>query len=400
MPPQINVSEYTYDLPDERIAKFPLEDRSASKLLFYNKGSIEHLRFKSIPSLLPENTSLYFNNTKVIPARLAFQKATGAVIEIFLLQPTLPSPVISVAMEAKSPVVWKCMIGNTKRWKEGVLEKNIELEGATVKVEVKRLGTDEVQLSWDQPAARFVDVVDAIGKTPLPPYLHREAIENDKKTYQTVYSEKDGAVAAPTAGLHFTDEVISQLGSKNIVTNFLTLHVSAGTFQPIKTETAQDHVMHSEQIIIRRENLEQLLEPGRFNVAVGTTSMRTLESTYWYGVMLKQDQNAAFEIQKLFPYEQSAAIPSMSESMHEVLNKMDNLGVDELVGTTEIFIFPGYQFRVVNGLITNFHQPNSTLILLVAAFVGDDWRKVYCEALAGDYRFLSYGDSSLLIPGK
>ncbi|MEQ8412917.1 MAG: S-adenosylmethionine:tRNA ribosyltransferase-isomerase [Imperialibacter sp.] len=400
MPPQINVSEYTYDLPDERIAKFPLEDRSASKLLFYNKGSIEHLRFKSIPSLLPENTSLYFNNTKVIPARLAFQKPTGAVIEIFLLQPTLPSPVISVAMEAKSPVVWKCMIGNAKRWKEGVLERNIELEGTTVKVEIKRMGTAEVQLSWDQPAAGFVDVVDAIGKTPLPPYLHREAIENDKKTYQTVYSEKDGAVAAPTAGLHFTDEVISQLGSKNIVTNFLTLHVSAGTFQPIKTETAQDHVMHSEQIIIRRENLEQLLEPGRFNVAVGTTSMRTLESTYWYGVMLKQDQNAAFEIPKLFPYEQSAAIPSMSESIQVVLNKMDKLGVDELVGTTEIFIFPGYQFRVVNGLITNFHQPNSTLILLVAAFVGDDWRKVYCEALASDYRFLSYGDSSLLIPGK
>jgi len=400
MPRQINVSEYTYDLPDERIAKFPLEDRSASKLLFYNKGTIEHLRFSSIPGLLPENTSLYFNNTKVIPARLAFQKSSGALIEIFLLQPVLPSPVISVAMEARSPVVWKCMIGNAKRWKEGVLERNIELEGATVKVEVKRLGADEVQLSWDKSTARFVDVVDAIGKTPLPPYLHREAIKNDKKTYQTVYSEKDGAVAAPTAGLHFTYEIIQQLRDKEVTTNFLTLHVSAGTFQPIKTATAQEHVMHSEQIIIKRENLEQLLEPGRFNVAVGTTSMRTLESTYWYGVMLKQDQDAAFEIPKLFPYEQSAAIPSMSESMQVVLNKMDKLGVDELVGTTEIFIFPGYQFRVVNGLITNFHQPNSTLILLVAAFVGDDWRKVYGEALASDYRFLSYGDSSLLIPGK
>ncbi|WP_339786210.1 S-adenosylmethionine:tRNA ribosyltransferase-isomerase [uncultured Imperialibacter sp.] len=400
MPRQINVSEYTYDLPDERIAKFPLEDRSASKLLFYNKGTIEHLRFSSIPGLLPENTSLYFNNTKVIPARLAFQKSSGALIEIFLLQPVLPSPVISVAMEARSPVVWKCMIGNAKRWKEGVLERNIELEGATVKVEVKRLGADEVQLSWDKSTARFVDVVDAVGKTPLPPYLHREAIENDKKTYQTVYSEKDGAVAAPTAGLHFTDEVIQQLRDKEVTTNFLTLHVSAGTFQPIKTATAQEHVMHSEQIIIKRENLEQLLKPGRFNVAVGTTSMRTLESTYWYGVMLKQDPDAAFEIPKLFPYEQATAIPSMSESMQVVQNKMDKLGVDELVGTTEIFIFPGYQFRVVNGLITNFHQPNSTLILLVAAFVGDDWRKVYGEALASDYRFLSYGDSSLLIPGK
>ncbi|WOK04691.1 S-adenosylmethionine:tRNA ribosyltransferase-isomerase [Imperialibacter roseus] len=400
MPPQINVSEYTYDLPDERIAKFPLEDRSASKLLFYNKGTIEHLRFKSIPSLLPENTSLYFNNTKVIPARLAFQKYTGALIEIFLLQPILPSPVISVAMEARSPVVWKCMIGNAKRWKEGVLERNIELEGATLKVEVKRLGTNEVQLSWNKSAARFVDVVDAIGKTPLPPYLHREAIENDKKTYQTVYSKKDGAVAAPTAGLHFTGEVIQQLRDKGVATNFLTLHVSAGTFQPIKTATAEEHAMHSEQIIIKRENLEQLLTPGRFNVAVGTTSMRTLESTYWYGTMLGRNSVAEFKIPKLLPYEQQASLPSPKESIMNILNRMDALGVDELTGTTEIFIFPGYQFRVVNGLITNFHQPNSTLILLVAAFVGDDWRKVYNEALASDYRFLSYGDSSLLIPWK
>jgi S-adenosylmethionine:tRNA ribosyltransferase-isomerase len=385
MPPQINVSEYTYDLPDERIAKFPLEDRSASKLLFYNKGSVEHLRFNSIPSQLPENTSLYFNNTKVIPARLAFQKSTGAVIEIFLLQPILPSPVISVAMEARSPMVWKCMIGNAKRWKEGALERIIELQGKIVKVAVERMGTDEVQLSWDQPAAHFVDVVDAIGKTPLPPYLHREAIENDKKTYQTVYGEKDGAVAAPTAGLHFTDEIIKQLREKGVVTNFLTLHVSAGTFQPIKTATAEEHVMHSEQIIIKRENLEQLLTPDRFNVAVGTTSMRTLESTYWYGVMLKQDPGASFNVPKLLPYEQRASLPSSKESIMNILNRMDALGVDELTGSTEIFIFPGYKFKLVNGLITNFHQPNSTLILLVAAFVGHDWRKIYNEALGNGF---------------
>jgi S-adenosylmethionine:tRNA ribosyltransferase-isomerase len=400
MPPQINVSEYTYDLPDERIAKFPLEDRSASKLLFYNKGSVEHLRFNGIPSLLPENTSLYFNNTKVIPARLAFQKPTGAVIEIFLLQPVLPSPVISVAMEATSPVVWKCMIGNVKRWKEGALERIIELDGATVKVEVERLGTDEVQLSWDKSATRFVDVVDAIGKTPLPPYLHREAIENDKKTYQTVYGEKDGAVAAPTAGLHFTDEIIQQLREKGVTTTFLTLHVSAGTFQPIKTATAEEHVMHSEQLIIKRENLEQLLEPERFNIAVGTTSMRTLESTYWYGVMLDRNPDADFLIPKLLPYDQQASLLSSKESIMNILNRMDALGVDELTGSTEIFIFPGYKFKLVNGLITNFHQPNSTLILLVAAFVGPDWRKIYNEALRTGYRFLSYGDSSLLIPGN
>jgi S-adenosylmethionine:tRNA ribosyltransferase-isomerase len=400
MPPQINVSDYTYDLPEERIAKFPLNDRSASKLLFYNKGVIEHLHFNSIAGLLPANTSLYFNNTKVIPARLAFQKPTGALIEIFLLQPVLPSPVISLAMEAKSPVVWKCMIGNAKRWKEGILERHVELEGTTVKVEIERLGTDEVQLSWNQPAARFVDVVDAIGKTPLPPYLHREAIENDKKTYQTVYGEKEGAVAAPTAGLHFTDEIIQQLREKGVTTNFLTLHVSAGTFQPIKTATAQEHVMHSEQIIIRRENLEQLLVPERFNVAVGTTSMRTLESTYWYGVMLGRNPDAEFLIPKLLPYDQQASLLSSKESIMNILNRMDALGVDELKGSTEIFIFPGYKFKLVNGLITNFHQPNSTLILLVAAFVGPDWRKIYNEALGTGYRFLSYGDSSLLIPGN
>ncbi len=398
MPPQINVSEYTYELPDERIAKFPLEDRSASQLLFYNHGKIEHLRFRRIADLLPTNTSLYFNNTKVIPARLAFQKATGALIEIFLLQPIEPSPIISLAMEAHSPVTWKCMIGNSKRWKNGQLERQIKCQGTDVVVQVERVDSDLIAISWNNNSIRFVDLVEQMGKTPLPPYLQREPVENDKSTYQTVYSEKDGAVAAPTAGLHFTDEIIANIKNKGIPTNFLTLHVSAGTFQPIKTETAEEHNMHSEQIIIRKENLKQLMETGRFTIAVGTTSMRTLESTYWFGVKLLKDPEAAFHVPKLYPYEQTGAIPSVVESCQAVLKRMDTLGVNELTGTTEIFIFPGYQFKVVEGLITNFHQPNSTLMLLVAAFIGEDWRNVYREALNNSYRFLSYGDSSLLIP--
>lgn len=400
MPGQIKLSDYTYDLPDKRIAKFPLENRAGSKLLLCRSGEIQHKKFQDIVSLLPANTTLYFNNTRVIPARLAFSKQTGALIEIFLLQPIMPSPVISVAMEVKGPTTWKCLIGNAKRWKNSPLEREVEIQGQASRITATRVGADEVSLSWEGQNIRFVDVVEAIGKTPLPPYLHREPVENDKATYQTVYSEKDGAVAAPTAGLHFTEEVMAQLAKKGIRTNFLTLHVSAGTFQPIKTENATEHAMHSEQIIVKRDTLEALLQPGQFTVAVGTTSMRTLESTYWYGVRLVHDPTTLFHVPKLYPYEQPGHCPTAQDSLRAVLKRMDTLGVDELVGTTEIFIFPGYTFKLVQGLVTNFHQPGSTLILLVAAFIGNDWKNVYVEALKHDYRFLSYGDSSLLIPGN
>lgn len=400
MPGQIKLSDYTYDLPDERIAKFPLADRAGSKLFAYLSGSIEHRTFRDITTLLPGHTTLYFNNTRVIPARLAFSKSTGALIEVFLLQPVSPSPVISVAMEVTGHTTWKCLIGNAKRWKNGMLEREVHVQGKATRIVVTRVGADEVSFSWEGDHVRFVDVVEAIGKTPLPPYLHREPVENDRATYQTVYSEKEGAVAAPTAGLHFTEAIMAQLTEKGMRTNFLTLHVSAGTFQPIKTEDATEHAMHSEQIIIKRDTLEELLQPGRFTVAVGTTSMRTLESTYWYGVRLLNDPSALFHVPKLFPYEQPDPSPSKEDSLRAVLKRMDTLGVDELVGTTEIFIFPGYTFKIVQGLVTNFHQPGSTLILLVAAFIGNDWRNVYVEALKHQYRFLSYGDSSLLIPGN
>lgn len=396
----VDLHDYHYDLPDERIAKFPLADRAASKLLYFHGGRTEHKSFADIATLLPPHTSLYFNNTRVIPARLHFARATGAAIEIFLLQPLAPTSVISLAMESTGPVTWKCMIGNAKRWKNDRLERMLTVQGKPVKVFAEKLAADEVRLSWDKTGARFVDVVEALGQTPLPPYLNREPTESDKNTYQTVYSEKEGAVAAPTAGLHFTDEILATLVAKGIKTSFLTLHVSAGTFQPIKAERVEDHNMHSEQVIVKRENVLALLERGRFVVAVGTTSMRTMESLYWFGVLLLQNSGATFHIPKLYPYGQQNTAPSLKDSLEAVLKKMDTDKVDELVGTTEIFIFPGYQFRVVQGLVTNFHQPGSTLILLVAAFVGESWRGLYEEALANGYRFLSYGDSSLLVPER
>lgn len=398
MPEIINLSSFTYELPEERIAKFPPVDRASSKLLYYNKGKIEHFTFRSIPELLPANTSLYFNNTRVIPARISFRKETGARIEIFLLHPLEPSQVMPVAMEAGSPVVWKCMIGNAKRWKSDELQMTLKIGAKEVTVGVEKVAEDQVRFSWNDPGVHFAGLVEAIGKTPLPPYLNREPTEADKVAYQTVYSENEGAVAAPTAGLHFTDELLNDLRSKGLKTHFLTLHVSAGTFQPIKVETVTEHNMHSEQIVIRRENVMQLLEKGRFCVAVGTTSLRTLESIFWYGVKLLQDPRAAFFISKLFPYEHTGAIPDNEEVLKAVLKKMDESHSDQLTGITEIFIFPGYNFRLVRGLITNFHQPQSTLILLVAAFAGNDWRKIYKAALDHNYRFLSYGDSSLLIP--
>ncbi len=400
MPGIINLSSYTYHLPEERIAKFPASDRTSSRLLYYHRGHISHRQFTHIGELLPSNSSLFLNNTKVIPARMTFKKDTGALIEIFLLQPVSPTPIISLAMEATGPVVWKCMIGNAKRWKEGALKNNLLVDGRQVLVTIEKEGADLIKIHWNDPSARFSEVIEAMGKTPLPPYLNRQPTEADKISYQTVYSNKEGAVAAPTAGLHFTGGILENLRSRGIETHFLTLHVSAGTFQPIKTENVTEHNMHSEQIVATRQNIQQLMADDRFCVAVGTTSLRTIESIYWYGVKLLHDPEADFHIPKLFPYEQRGGVPANSKILGAVLKRMDELQTDEIVGSTEIFIFPGYTFRLVKGLITNFHQPQSTLILLVAAFVGDDWRKIYEEALANNYRFLSYGDSSLLIPSN
>ncbi len=397
--PSIDLKAYEYTLPEERIAKFPLEKRDSSKLLEYKRGTIHHRHFFDLPDLLDADSLLVYNNTKVIPARLIFQRQTGARIEVFLLHPTAPSRIMSEIMTSKKPVIWETMIGNLKKWKEEeILQGIIQIDAKEVILNARLVSKElmQVEFSWNDAKIAFVDLVEACGETPLPPYLNRKAEENDKSRYQTVYSEKEGAVAAPTAGLHFTDEVFAALRKKGIQEAALTLHVSAGTFQPIKVQTVEEHPMHSEQLEIKRETIEKLLSHSEKIVAVGTTSVRTLESMYWYGVQLIENRGNRFEIEKLAPYAKRTYLPNRKEALQAILKELDKSGSDTLFGTTSIFIFPGYKFQLVDGLITNFHQPGSTLVLLIAALVGADWKKIYQEALDSDYRFLSYGDSSLL----
>ncbi len=397
--PQIDLRDYEYTLPDERIAKFPLEKRDSSQVLHYQKGKIEHFHFHDIPELLPSDTLLIYNDTKVIPARLIFQRETGAKIEIFLLAPTAPTTVIPEIMLAKHQVTWETMIGNSKKWKDGeILQGEVTVAESQITLSAKLLDRElkQVEFSWNNPQVTFVDLVEASGEIPLPPYLNRKPEAEDRDRYQTVYSKKEGAVAAPTAGLHFTNEVFDQLRSKGIREAQVTLHVSAGTFQPIKVDNVLEHPMHSEQVQINRETIVKLLKNSGTTVAVGTTSVRTLESLYWFGVKLIEKKGEDFLISKLFAYEMRKTIPSRTASLQAVLNWMDHRQQESILGQTEIFIFPGYTFRMIDGLITNFHQPGSTLVLLIATILGEDWKKVYEEALAHDYRFLSYGDSSLL----
>jgi S-adenosylmethionine:tRNA ribosyltransferase-isomerase len=397
--PQIDLRDYEYTLPDERIAKFPLEKRDSSKVLHYREREIQHYHFYDIPDLLPSDSLLVYNDTKVIPARLIFQRETGAKIEIFLLAPTAPTTVIPEIMLAKHPVTWETMIGNAKKWKDSeVLQGHVSVAGREVTLSARLIDRElkRVEFLWDDPQVAFVDLVEASGELPLPPYLNRRPNEDDKSRYQTVYSKKEGAVAAPTAGLHFTEEVFAKLRQKGIREAQVTLHVSAGTFQPIKVDNVLEHPMHSEQIQINRETILKLLENQGKTVAVGTTSVRTLESLYWFGVKLIERKGEDFFISKLFAYEKRDFTPSKVEALQAILTWMDREGHDTILGQTEIFIFPGYTFRMIEGLITNFHQPGSTLILLIATILGEDWKKVYGEAQAKDYRFLSYGDSSLL----
>ncbi|WP_297338215.1 S-adenosylmethionine:tRNA ribosyltransferase-isomerase [Algoriphagus sp.] len=397
--PKIELKDYQYILPEERIAKFPLVERDQSKLLHVQNGKISHHHFYNLPDLLDSDSLLVYNNTKVIPARLIFQRETGARIEIFLLQPIAPSTVIPEIMLSTQDVSWEVMIGNAKKWKDGeVLKGQISYQGQRVVLEA-RLENRQKQLvsfHWESDDISFVSLVEASGEVPLPPYLNRKPVAEDKSRYQTVYSKKEGAVAAPTAGLHFTEEVFDQLRRKGIKEAELTLHVSAGTFQPIKVANITEHAMHSEQIHIQRETIQQLLEQKGKTIAVGTTSVRSLESLYWFGVKILEENNPAFFIEKLFPYKERTKLPPKKQALQAVLDQMDRENQTEIMGSTEIFIFPGYPFQMIEGLITNFHQPGSTLVLLIAAILGEDWKKVYQEALDQNYRFLSYGDSSLL----
>ena len=430
-PEIIRLEDYSYLLPESRIAQIPLEKRDGAKLLHYKNGKISHQNFYDLTDFLPENSLLVFNDTKVIPARLFFQKASkndnkensGAIIEVFLLSPKLPSTVMSLVMQETKSCTWFCMIGNKKRWKEDlfqeiIIEKNVKI---TLKARLIDVENSFVELSWESEDKEnnninFATILAYLGQMPLPPYIKRKADKTDNKRYQTVYSDKKGAVAAPTAGLHFTENVFEKLQNKNITKEFVTLHVSAGTFQPIKVSNILEHTMHQEQIVITQKNIENLLqatENQKVITVVGTTSMRTLESLYWFGVKLflsentennaeNNDKNELFFIEKLYPYQilenvGENALPSRKQAFEAILSYIKTIQKAEIIGGTEIFIFPSYTFRVCDALVTNFHMPNTTLILLVAAFVGKDWFDIYQSALDNDYRFLSYGDSSLLI---
>lgn len=391
----INIQEYTYNLPDDRIAYQPLAIRDESKLLVYKSTAIEHSQFKSLADFIPDHSLLVFNDTKVIPARLHFQKESGADIEVFLLNPVAPDTLLASAMLAKNKCAWRCAIGNLKRWKDTqTLTKHIA--GVVLTASLSNRLEGIVSFSWPGNLT-FSEIITAAGSTPLPPYIKRSVEKEDAVRYQTIYSNHEGAVAAPTAGLHFTDRVFDALDKKGITRDFLTLHVSAGTFQPVKAENALDHVMHHEQITITRQTIENLLRHEQKIIPVGTTSMRTLESLYWYGVKLTVQPDADFSVLQQDPYQLPDTV-NPADSLRAVLRHMDARQLTSITGTTSIFIYPGYRFRLCRGLITNFHQPGSTLILLVAAFIGERWREVYAEALSRGYRFLSYGDSSLLLP--
>jgi S-adenosylmethionine:tRNA ribosyltransferase-isomerase len=399
----VQLDEYRYELPEERIAKHPLPERDKSKLLFYKAGGIEHSCFFELPQLLPQNSLLVFNNTKVIPARLGFKKETGAHIEIFLLQPLAPTTDVQLAMGASGFSSWQCIIGNRKRWRDGkALRLKLKIDDQEVLLEASLESTEgtAVNFSWSPSHYSFAEIVEAAGDIPLPPYLKRKAETLDRERYQTVYSKEKGAVAAPTAGLHFTAGVLEQLKGAGHQTEQLTLHVGAGTFQPIKEKNLSLHPMHREQVVISEANVEHLLKHDGPVVAVGTTSMRTLESLYWYGVKLMHNPEEAFFISKneSYTYEENE-LPTYKQALKAVLQRIQQQPGNQITGETEIFIIPGYKFRICKGLVTNFHQPESTLMLLVAAFVGADWKQIYEQALAGNYRFLSYGDSSLLLPG-
>lgn len=390
----IDIREYQYDLPSDRIATYPLKERDQSKLLVYRNGEINHSTFDQISSFLPPQPVIFFNDTKVIPARLFFLKETGAEIELFLLNPF--GAELNLAMLARGSAEWHCIIGNSKRWSDGLLlKKDINQIKLTASLVDREEGI--VKFEWSPTDLSFGEVLNYFGVTPLPPYIKRQAEPSDRERYQTIYSKAEGAVAAPTAGLHFTDKIIQQIKANGAVTDHVTLHVSAGTFQPVKVSNALDHTMHEEQIIITMDNIKNLLLENRKTIAVGTTSLRTLESAYWYGMKLLANPEAPFKIGQLDPYTKDGKRPSKEESFQAIIEMMSLKRVDSISGETSIYIVPGYQFKVVDALITNFHQPGSTLMLLVAAFVGEGWKRIYQQALDNDYRFLSYGDSSLLI---
>ncbi|MBV9986701.1 MAG: S-adenosylmethionine:tRNA ribosyltransferase-isomerase [Chitinophagaceae bacterium] len=402
-PGNISIHDYSYDLPQSRIARYPLEQRDASKLLIWEKEKITEDRYANIASHLPENSLLVFNNTKVVEARLLFQKAGGSMIEIFCLEPDEQYRDITAAMQQSGKVIWKCLVGGAKKWKENPLVRMIGNGDQQIRLEadkIKQLNDSYlVELRWNADLS-FAELLHLAGAVPLPPYLERAVEDSDKERYQTIYARHDGSVAAPTAGLHFTDKIFRTLQQKNIGHDFVTLHVGAGTFKPVKAALMSDHEMHAEFIDVRRELVARLLEHESGTiVAVGTTSLRTLESLYWLGVKTALDPWILQEELRLSQWEayelEEKAIP-VQQALRSLLHWMDHQQTDRILTKTQIIIAPGYIFRVISALVTNFHQPQSTLLLLVAAIAGDNWKKIYGYALLHDFRFLSYGDGSLL----
>jgi len=393
----IKLSDFDYHLPDSYIAQEPLNKRDESKLLVYDGESITHCIFKELPELLPPGSQLILNNARVIPARLRFFRSSGARIEVFLLEPMLPHAQMELALRVKSKCVWLCMIGNLKRWKnDEVLSIKLDGENATITLNARIYSREEqlVELSWDADHS-FSEILDIAGKTPLPPYIKRDADINDLTSYQTVFAKMDGAVAAPTAGLHFSREIFEKMYAKEIKTSEVTLYVGAGTFAPVTVQYMIDHPMHAEMISVDKETIENLCI-DQTRIAVGTTSLRTLESLYWIGVKISRKEADPLTIEQLYPYSFPSPPLSWVESIKIIKEYMNNHGIKNLLAKTAIMIMPGYKFMSVNGLITNFHYPNTTLIMLVAAFTGDNWKDIYKEAIENNYRFLSYGDSSLL----
>ena len=399
----IKISEFNYPLPDERIAKFPLATRDQSKLLVYRHGEVNEDVFTSLPQYLESGELMIFNNTKVIQARLHFRKETGALIEVFCLEPIQPNDYV-LSFQQTRRCSWLCMIGNLKKWKKGTLSRVVDVKGKQIVLSATRgecRGTSHwIDFSWDDDSITFADLLEVIGELPIPPYLNRETQESDKETYQTVYSKIKGSVAAPTAGLHFTERVLAALDERGIDREELTLHVGAGTFKPVKSEEIEGHEMHTEYISVSKHTIEKLIAHNGKAIAVGTTSVRTLESLYYIGVLIHHNPDAAqneLHVQQWMPYEDKNEL-TPAEALQQILDYLHRHEMEALHSSTQIIIAPGYQYKIVRKMVTNFHQPQSTLLLLVSAFVRGNWRKIYDYALEDDFRFLSYGDSSLLIP--
>jgi len=400
--PKIEISAYNYPLPEERIARYPVSERDHSKLLVWKGGSLQDDRFFNLTDHLPNDSLLIFNNTKVIRARLFFRKESGALIEIFVLDPEEPADYVLNFQQTRL-CSWKCLVGNLKKWKHGSLSMLVEVEGQQITLTAENTGAFEngriIRFTWDNPGFNFAALLEHAGKMPIPPYLNRESEDLDLESYQTVYSKIKGSVAAPTAGLHFTETVFSKLRDKGIGMAELTLHVGAGTFKPVQSQMVDDHQMHNELVVIDKELIEKLIGHQGPLIAVGTTSVRSLESLYWLGVRMAQNPGVppgVHQIEQWEPYQKETSLDK-KQALEVVLRHLTHHGLKQVQVSTRIFIVPGYVFRMIDGMLTNFHQPQSTLLLLVSAFIGSDWEKVYRHALGNGYRFLSYGDSNLYL---